>query len=326
VIDIVKHRYWYFLLSALIVIPGLIALVAWGLPVSIDFRGGSVYQVAFEENAAAVTADTIRAALATASEEFVDPVTGLPNEIRDVTVSAGSDAATGEPVFSVKSSEIRPAQKEIIDRELAEFSPRDLAFEAIGPTVGAMVTQNAALAVLAASVGILLYLTFAFRAVPHPIRYGTAAIIAMLHDVLVVVGLAAIVGHFLGWEVDQLFLTALLTVIGFSVHDSIVVFDRIRENVGRMRGIPFDRVVNHSIVQTLDRSINTQLTGVMALTAILVFSQGQLYQFVFWLLIGIISGTYSSIFNAAQILVVWENREWQTWFGRGRKEAPATSS
>ncbi len=168
-----------------------------------------------------------------------------------------------------------------------------------------------------AALGILLYLTFAFRQVPHPIRYGVAAIAAMLHDVLVVLGVAAIVGHFLGWEVDQLFLTALLTVIGFSVHDSIVVFDRIRENVGRLGGVAFERVVNHSIVQTLDRSINTQLTAIFVLLSILVFSSGQLYQFVFWLIIGIISGTYSSIFNAAPILVVWENREWRNWFGRG---------
>jgi preprotein translocase subunit SecF len=188
------------------------------------------------------------------------------------------------------------------------------------------VTRSAALAVMLAALGILSYLTFAFRTVPHPFRYGVAAIIAMLHDVFLVLGVAAMLGHFLGWEVDQLFLTALMTVIGFSVHDTIVVFDRIRENVGRMRGLPFDRVVNHSIVQTLDRSINTQLTAVFTLMSILVFSSGQLYQFVFWLLIGIISGTYSSIFNAAQILVIWENREWRNWFGRGRNETSVVPS
>jgi preprotein translocase subunit SecF len=326
VIDIVKRRYWYFLLSALIVVPGLLALFAWGLPVSIDFRGGSVYMLAFDKDADKVTADMVRAAYAKASEEYVDPVTNGPLAIGDAQVTEGKDPSTGQKIFQIRSTEVRPPQKEIIRRELAAYAPKDLAFESIGPAVGAQVTRSAAIAVIMAALGILLYLTFAFRQVPHPIRYGVAAVIAMLHDVLVVVGVAAIVGHFLGWEVDQLFLTALLTVIGFSVHDTIVVFDRIRENVGRMRGTRFDRIVNHSIIQTLDRSINTQLTAIFTLTSILVFSRGQLMQFVFWLLIGIISGTYSSIFNAAQILVVWENREWRHWFGRGRAEATQTAS
>lgn len=325
-IDIVKHRYWYFAFSALIMVPGLIALVLWGLPVSIDFRGGSVYQLSFEKDADKVTAEMLRLAVVKAAEEYRDPVTTLPVPIDDITVLEGSDPASGVKVYSIKSTEVRPEQKEIIRRELAAYAPKDLAFESIGPTVGSQVTRSAGIAVVMAALGILFYLTFAFRSVPHPIRYGVAAIIAMLHDVIVVLGLAAIFGHFLDWEVDQLFLTALLTVIGFSVHDSIVVFDRIRENVGRMRGMPFERVVNHSIVQTLDRSINTQLTAVFTLLAILVFSSGQLYQFVFWLLVGIVSGTYSSIFNAAQILVVWENREWKNWFGRGRREQVTATS
>jgi preprotein translocase subunit SecF len=196
-----------------------------------------------------------------------------------------------------------------------------LNFESRGPSVGAEVARNAALAVAMAAAAILVYLTVMFRSVPHPFRYGACAIIAMLHDVGVVVGLASIMGWLFGWEVDALFLTALLTVIGFSVHDSIVVFDRIRENVSRLRGQSFERVVNHSIVQTLDRSINTQLTAVFTLTAIWLYSQGHLQRFVFWLLVGIVSGTYSSIFNAAPLLVVWENREWRRWFGREERLA-----
>jgi preprotein translocase subunit SecF len=326
VIDIVKHRYWYFLFSALIVVPGLFALARWGLPVSIDFRGGSVYMIAFGKDEGKVTPDMVRAAYAKAAAEYVDPATNAPLEIKDIQVTEGTNPSTGQRVLTIRSTEVRPGQKEVIRRELAAYEPEDLAFESIGPAVGAQVTRSAAIAVIMAAVGILLYLTFAFRQVPHPIRYGVAAIIAMLHDVLVVLGVAALAGHFLGWEVDQLFLTALLTVIGFSVHDTIVVFDRVRENVGRLRGMRFDRIVNHSIIQTLDRSINTQLTAVFTLTAILVFSSGQLAQFVFWLLVGIISGTYSSIFNASQILVVWENREWRTWFGRGREEAAQTAN
>jgi preprotein translocase subunit SecF len=139
----------------------------------------------------------------------------------------------------------------------------------------------------------------------------------MLHDVLVVLGVAAILCYFFGLEVDALFLTALLTIISFSVHDTIVVFDRVRENLlSRRAGESFDEIVNHSIVQTLPRSINTQLTSMFTLTALLLFGGASIRNFVLILLIGLISGTYSSIFNAAQLLVVWENQEWRNWFGR----------
>jgi preprotein translocase subunit SecF len=142
--------------------------------------------------------------------------------------------------------------------------------------------------------------------------------------VLVVIGIEAILGHFLGWEADSLFLTALLTVIGFSVHDTIVVFDRIRENRRLHRRLSYEKLVNHSVVQTLDRSINTQLTVMFTLLALLLFGGATTHHFVTILLVGVFSGTYSSIFNAAQILVVWENQEWRTWF-RGRRASAATS-
>jgi preprotein translocase subunit SecF len=167
-----------------------------------------------------------------------------------------------------------------------------------------------------AAVAILIYIWIAFRKVSHPFRFGTAAIIAMFHDVLVVVGVEALIGHFLGWQVDSLFLTALLTVIGFSVHDTIVVFDRIRENSNIYRRVGFETVVNHSVVQTLDRSINTQLTVMITLLALALFGGASIRHFVIILLVGVFSGTYSSIFNASPILVVWENKEWRNWFRR----------
>ncbi|MGE5251226.1 MAG: protein translocase subunit SecF, partial [Bacteroidota bacterium] len=166
------------------------------------------------------------------------------------------------------------------------------------------------------------YIWFAFRGVEHPFRYGTAAVIAMLHDVLVVLGVEAMLGYFLGWEADALFLTALLTVIGFSVHDTIVVFDRVRENSHIYRRVDYETLVNHSIVQTLDRSIATQLTVMFTLTALALFGGESIRHFVIILLVGIFSGTYSSIFNASPILVVWENKEWRTWFRR-KEEAAA---
>ena len=189
-------------------------------------------------------------------------------------------------------------------------------FESVGPSIGKEVAQRAAGAVGLAALGILAYITYAFRGVDHAFRYGVAAIIAMLHDVILVLGVEAMLGHFLGWEADALFLTSLLTVIGFSVHDSIVVFDRIRENERVHRQLDYETLVNHSIVQTLDRSINTQLTVMLTLLALVLFGGSTIRHFVVILLIGVFSGTYSSIFNAAPILVVWENKEWKTWFKR----------
>ena len=192
----------------------------------------------------------------------------------------------------------------------------------VSPSVGAEVASAAAIAILFAAAAILFYIWWAFRGVEHPIRYGTAAIIAMLHDILVVLGVEAMLGFFLGWEADALFLTALLTVIGFSVHDTIVVFDRVRENSRIYRRLEYETLVNHSIVQTLDRSITTQLTVMFTLTALVLFGGDSIRHFVVILLIGILSGTYSSIFNAAPILVVWENREWKTWFKKKDELAP----
>jgi preprotein translocase subunit SecF len=189
-------------------------------------------------------------------------------------------------------------------------------FNQVTASVGAEVARAAAIAVVMASLAILLYIWYAFRKVNHPFRFGVAAIIATIHDTLVVLGMGAILGHFLGWQVDSLFLTALLTVIGFSVHDTIVVFDRIRENSNIYRRVEFETVVNHSIVQTMDRSINTQLTVMITLLALALFGGDTIHHFVVILLIGVFSGTYSSIFNASPILVVWENKEWRNWFHR----------
>jgi preprotein translocase subunit SecF len=193
-----------------------------------------------------------------------------------------------------------------------------LRSESVGPTISREVTVRAGLAVAVAAVVVVIYMTFAFRGIPHAFRYGVCAIIAMIHDVAVVVSLGAIGGHFFGWQIDALFLTALLTVIGFSVQDKIVVFDRIRENSNIHRRLPFETLVNHSIIQTLQRSINTQLMTVeFMLLALALFGGVTLREFAVILLVGLFSGTYSSIFIAAPVLVAWENREWRTWFGRG---------
>jgi len=299
-LDIVGKRYWFFGLSALVIVPGLIALLAWGLPLAIDFTGGSLLEVHFDSGHPPAPAEVV----------------ALYNEL-GVGDPLVQTAGTSDIV--VRSREITNEQKiEILAAMESRFDGpvTELRFERVGATVGAEVAKRAAGAVALAAIGILLYITYAFRGVPHAFRFGVSAIVAMLHDVAVVIGVEAILGHFLGWEVDSLFLTALLTVIGFSVHDTIVVFDRIRENQAIHRRLDFETLVNHSIVQTLDRSINTQLTVMLTLLALLLFGGVTTRHFVTILLVGVFSGTYSSIFNASPILVVWEKREWRQWFRR----------
>jgi preprotein translocase subunit SecF len=305
-LDIVKRRYLYFAISLAVIIPGMIALIIWGLPAAIDFSGGSMLYVRFQPGSRPEVQDVL-----------------------DVYASFGQSDALAETTENdgmfIRSKEIDQATKtEIVAEMEARFGgPITVErFDSVGPSVGLEVAKRAAGAVGLAALGILLYITYAFRQVPHASRYGVAAIIAMLHDVAVVIGVEAILGHFLGWEVDALFLTALLTVIGFSVHDTIVVFDRIRETRSIQRKLSFDAVVNQSINQTLARSINTQLTVMITLLALAIFGGVSIRHFVVTLLIGVFSGTYSSIFNAAPILVVWERKEWQSWFG-GKVKAAA---
>ncbi len=189
----------------------------------------------------------------------------------------------------------------------------------VSGSVAAETTRNAVLAVIAASVLILLYIWFAFRKVDRPWRYGTCAVIALLHDVLVVLGVFSILGWLIGFQVDALFITALLTVVGFSVHDTIVVFDRIRENMTRRTSETFDQVVNASLVQTMARSLNTSLTVIFTLSALTLFGGATIRPFTLALLVGIVSGTYSSIFNASMLLVMWDRHEFVFGlFGRAR--------
>ena len=302
-LDIIGKRYYFFLISLIVIIPGVIALILWGLPLAIDFTGGSVLEVSFASGKAPQPAQIIA----------LYAKMGYPD------IQAQSSGADG---IIVRSKEMDEATKtKIVDQMQTQFETtvNVLRFDTVGPLIGAEVTRTAAIAVGAAAVLILAYITFAFRGVQHAFRFGTAAIIAMIHDVLVVVGLEALLGHFLGWEADSLFLTAVLTVIGFSVHDTIVVFDRVRENSTIYRRLAFEKVVNHSIIQTLGRSINTQLTVMVCTAALALFGGITIRQFATVLLIGIFSGTYSSVFNAAPILVVWENREWKNWFRRSEK-------
>ena len=298
-IDILSKRYLYFLISILVIIPGLIILATSGLPLSIDFTGGSLLEVQFEEGKTPQPGDLVTLyetigvddaqVQTTDSGTLLIRSSFLSNETRDAVLSSMKEE-TGSEVSVIK-------------------------FDSVGPSIGSQITSGAIWAVGVAAFGVALYIALVFRKIPNALRYGICAIIAMVHDVAVVFSVAGIGALLFGWQMDALFLTALLTVIGFSVQDKVVVFDRIRENTNVLRRLKYETLVNHSIVQTLQRSINTQLMTVeFLLLAMAMFGGVTLQEFAVILLVGLFSGTYSSIFIAAPILVLWENREWKTWF------------
>lgn len=302
--DIIGKRYWYFLISLFIILPGMIVMAIWGMPLSIDFKGGTLMQISFPGNVQPAPSDIV----------LLYQEAGI-NDAQVTTTDNGQ--------YIIKSAFMDEVKRlEIVQMMTDDFGakPSVIQYDSVGPTIGKEVTSRAGMAIGVAALGVILFITFAFRGIPHAFRYGVCAIIAMAHDVLVVISISAIGGHFFGWQIDSLFLTALLTVIGFSVQDKIVVFDRIRENTNIYRRLPFETLANHSIVQTLQRSINTQLmTSEFMLLAMALFGGVTLREFSLILLIGLLMGTYSSIFIAAPILVIWEKKEWSTWFKRKPK-------
>lgn len=293
---IVERRGWFFTISFLMMLPGIFYMI-WSLatqghplPLSIDYTGGTLWEMRFTE-------------------------AQRPVDVRAVFVEAGYPDTTAFTVeddrtVQVKFKNIDTAEKETIESALTtrfgEFEER--SYRSIGPTIGGEVSQAAVIAVAIASLLILGYIAFAFRQVAHPVRFGVCAVIALIHDTLVVISFACIMYLIAGWEIDALFLTAALTVIGYSVNDTIVVFDRIRENYRRYRSEGFANLANRSIIETAQRSLGTQLTTLLTLVAILVMGGATLQQFIAVLIVGIVSGTYSSIFNATALLVAWEER------------------
>jgi preprotein translocase subunit SecF len=300
-LDILGKRYLFFGFSLLLIIPGLIVLAIWGLPFSIDFTGGSVLEPRFSSGVAPQPEEIIalyselgitEVQVQTAGADTLLIRTQLLDETKQVEIVAAIETKFNQTVDVLRSDNV-------------------------GPSIGKEVTTRALLAVAVASLLVIIYITIAFRGVQHALRYGACAILAMVHDFLVILSISAIGGKFLGWQFDTLFLSAFLTVIGFSVQDTIVVFDRLRENSTIYRKISFEKLANHSIIQTLGRSINTQLmTSEFLLLALALFGGVTLKQFSIILLIGLFMGTYSSIFIAAPLLVIWENKEWKTWFRR----------
>lgn len=293
-LNIIGKKNLYFLISLLVIIPGTISLFLWGLRLSIDFTGGTRSTFLFPQS---VNQQLVKKVKNVFEKENI--------EIASIKESGRKLIVQTKPLNEKQSGGVLKNMKSI-----GKFKQEEL--ETIGPTIGKEITLNAFKTIAIASVLIVLYIAYSFRTVPKPassLRFGICAIAALIHDALVVIGIFSILGHFFHVEVDSLFVTAILTVIGFSVHDTIVVFDRIRENLRRDIGAPFGQVVNDSILQTMVRSLNTSLTAILVLFTLLVFGGESTRWFIFALLIGIISGTYSSIFNAAPLLVVWQ--EWE---------------
>lgn len=300
--NILGKRYLFFLFSLLLIIPGLVIIAVYGLPLSIDFKGGSLVELGFDLDKAPQTSDIL----------------AIYNKNNVVDAQIQTSAENQSSLAVIKSTSLSQEQyNSIIGSLKSDFDPNlvERRFDTVGPSISQSVTSRALMAVGIAAIAVIIYITFAFRGIAHAFRYGICAIIAMLHDILIVISFGAIGSRLFGWQMDSLYLTALLTVIGFSTQDKIVVFDRIRENEPILRKVPFEKLVNHSIIQSLQRSINTQLMTVeFLLLALALFGGDTLREMCIILLIGLLSGTYSSIFIAAPILVVWENKEWKTWF------------
>ena len=294
--QIIKYKKFYILFSLLLLVPGIISLAVFKLNLSIDFTGGSVfkYEIKTQDQNNKNIEDTLRVIFKN-KDIVVESITYDQDNIIVLRT---------KPVVSQKNDEIKTE----LTTKLNYLS--QVSFETVGPSVGKEAARKAFLSVIIASLGILLYIAYAFRNIPKPyssFRFGVSAIVAMLHDAFVVLGIFSLLGHFLKVEIDALFITAILTVIGFSVHDTIVVFDRIRENLNKLpKGYKFSDIVNYSVVETLNRSMATSLTVITTLLSLFILGGSSIRYFVLALLIGITSGTYSSIFTAAPILVYWE--------------------
>ncbi len=298
-----ERRPWFFLLSLLVILPGIVFLIlAPGLNPGIDFTGGSSITMQFPEGAGA-NQKAIREKL---------HAIGYPES---TVQNLGNSTIDDEryDLFFLRTKKLDETEKDVLVATLNDqYSPEQpntlLSFDLVSAVIAQETVINACWAVLAATIGIFFYVWWAFRKVPRPIRYGLAAIVALLHDTLIVVGIFAILGYFLDTEVNTMFLIALLTVIGYSVNDTIVVFDKIRENVMTYTNRPFPEVVNLSISETMGRSLNTSFTLLVTLLALLLFGGATIREFLYVLIIGVIVGTYSSIAIATQVLVSWDQK------------------
>lgn len=288
-----KSKYW-FGFSIILAIISLVSLMNWGLNFGIDFTGGSIVEIKFKQE------------IAVSTEQINDVLQKV--QLKDAQIQIASDNTTlirMESIDETKHQELLSALKDKFNQQDAWAEVR---FESLGPTIGAELRSKALLSIILVSIAIISYIAFAFRKVSYPVqswKYGLSAVIALIHDVFITIGLFSILGHFFDYQVDSLFVTALLTIMGFSVHDTIVTFDRIRENLQRYQNLTFSEIINCSISETIVRSLNTSLTTMIVMLAVYLFGGESVKNFALALLFGIALGTYSSIFNASPMLVLW---------------------
>ena len=298
--NFVAKRGWFFLISLVVILPGVVFLIiAPGLKPGIDFTGGSAMNLEFADD---VRQEDLRLRLADLGQS-------------DATVQS-----LGGNTFFIRTRELTEVDKDaLVEGVKASLSPNGvtvLSFDLVSPVTAKESVINGFWMVVAAAVGIFLYIWWAFRSVPSPYRYGAAAIIALVHDAVIVIGMFSILGEVIGMEVNTMFLFALLTVIGYSVNDTIVVFDRIRENVLIYPNRTLADNVNVSISETLGRSLNTSFTLLFTLLALILFGGPTIRPFLLVLLIGVVAGTYSSVAIASQVLVAWEYGDFGRLFRR----------
>jgi len=284
--DIVGKRLWFFLLSGLLIVISIVALVVFGLEPGIDFASGSITTLAFEQE---VSLGELEQELATL---------GYTGEVEQ---NPHGD-------FLIRTVRLTTSEKAQMKASLTEKfgTLTEKAFEDVDPVIAGETARIAGIAVGVAAVGILLYITWAFHRMPRPFLYGFCAVVALLHDVILVLGVFSILGAVMGWEINLMFITGVLAVIGYSVNNTVVVFDRIRENLHRGISANFAVVVNSSLVETLSRSLNTSLTTLFVILALMLFVGVSIQNFAVVLLVGIVAGTYSSLFIAPHLLVAWE--------------------
>jgi len=297
--DFVGKKRWFFLISGILVIIGIISLVISQIQIKsplqlgIDFTGGTSMILQFSR-------------------------TVEQGQLRQNITELGYDEAriqdAGEGNFIIYTREITSNEAHDLAEELGtelDSQVEIIDYYLVSGTVAAATARNAVIAVIIAAVAMLFYIVWAFRRMPSPFRWGTCAIIALIHDVFIIVGIFSILGWLAGVAIDALFITGLLAVVGYSINNTVVVFDRIRENVLRHIGADFSETVNNSLIETLGRCLNTALTTLFVLLALFLFGGATIHYFVLVLMLGVIIGTYSSICVSSQFLLVWEKKEWR---------------
>ena len=309
--DFVGKKRWFFLVSGILIIAGIISLAIFGLRPGTDFAGGTSLTLQFSP-------------IDGGQVDWSDFQGQLRDEMTNLGYGTAAIQNAGGGSFIIHIQEITSDEAQALAQQIAaqfDFQVDITDYYSASPTVGAQTARNAGIAVIIAAVAMLFYIVWAFRRMPSPFRWGTCAVIALGHDVFIIIGIFSILGWLAGVEIDALFITGLLAVVGYSINNTVVIFDRIRENLSRHISSDFGLAVNSSIVETLGRSLNTSLTTLFVILALFLFGGATIHYFVLVLLLGVIIGTYSSICVSGQLLVVWEKREWSALLPWTKKPA-----